>query len=84
MGNQTTDIVPSQLNILVTDKDKYGHDITEMSDFMDRYALSITENIKSGSQLIELKNIPFAETGILGSLAQISTALLTDDYILVT
>lgn len=83
MGNKTTDIVPSQLNILVTDKDKYGHDITEMSDFMDRYALSITENIKSGSKLIELKNIPFAETGILGSLAQISTALLTDDYILV-
>jgi len=57
-----------QLNILVTDEDKYGTDVARMSNFFDNYISELTSGLLDNSLIEIVKDIPVADIGIIGEV----------------
>lgn len=57
--------VKRPLVIFKTDADKYGRDITLMSDFFDGYVQQMALSIREQSNLEVIQDIPFASIGII-------------------
>lgn len=57
--------VKRPLVIFKTDADKYGRDITLMSDFFDGYIQQMALSIREQSNLEVIQDIPFASIGII-------------------
>lgn len=57
--------VKRPLVIFKTDADKYGRDITLMSDFFDGYVQQMALSIREQSNLEVIHDIPFASIGII-------------------
>lgn len=85
---EETDIVKTEKRPLVifkTDADKYGRDITLMSDFFDGYVQQMSLAIREQSELEVLRDIPVADLGIIndaihqaGVILKGNVALLPD------
>jgi len=57
-----------QLNILVTDEDKYGTDVARMSNFFDNYISELTSELLDNSLVVIEKDIPVADIGIISEV----------------
>ncbi len=72
--------VMPELQILVTDADKYGVDIAAMSDFFDGYIQQLTCDLRKNSFAVELANIPAADIGIINDVVHQMDVVLDADY----
>lgn len=84
VASQTADAVNppvvQDLQILITDADKYGTEIAAMSDFFDGYIQQLTCDLRKNSVLVELANIPAADLGIINDVVHHMDAVLGADY----
>lgn len=64
------------LVIFKTDADKYGRDITLMSDFFDGYVQQMTLSIREQSNLEVLQDIPVASIGIINDAIYQASVIL--------
>ncbi|MCI5547460.1 MAG: hypothetical protein MR399_10970 [Clostridiales bacterium] len=55
----------NELCILKTDKDKYGHDLSEMSDFLGGYIQQLSRNLTRNSEYEALHGNPMADFSML-------------------
>ena len=75
---ENTEIIETEKRPLVifkTDADKYGRDITVMSDFFDGYVQQMALSIREQSNLEVLQDIPVANFGINDVIHQASVIL---------
>lgn len=56
----------NELRILITDEDKFGHDISKMSNFFDGYINALSTQVKSASSL-ETINVQPSDMAIIGN-----------------
>ena len=56
------------LVIFKTEEDKYGRDITAMSDFFDGYIQQMSLSIKEQSNLSVVTELPVADLGIINEV----------------
>jgi len=68
MENEKYEIIPRELNILVTEEDKTGHDIEKMSDFYGNYIHQLTTQLAENAESEVVLNIPVAEMGIISEV----------------
>lgn len=54
-----------ELRIFVTDVDKYGADVTKMSNFFESYIKQLTCDLSTNTAFNVLENIPIADLGII-------------------
>lgn len=54
-----------ELRIFVTDVDKYGTDVTKMSNFFEFYIQQLTCELNTNTAVNVLENIPIADLGII-------------------
>lgn len=64
------------LVIFKTDADKYGRDITLMSDFFDGYVQQMALSIKDQSNLEAIQDIPVASIGIINDAIHQASVVL--------
>lgn len=74
--------VKSPLVIFKTDADKYGYDITLMSDFFDGYIRQMALSIREQSNLEVLQEIPFASIGIINDAIHQASVILNGNVTL--
>ena len=55
----------NELCILKTDKDKYGHNLSEMSDFLGGYIQQLSCNLTRNSEYEALRGNPMADCSLL-------------------
>ena len=68
-----------ELNILITEEDKHGLDISAMSDFFDGYIRELTDNISKEATFYISKDIPASDAGIIGEVIKGAKALIHDN-----
>ena len=66
----STEIVPTELHILVTSEDQIGSDITKMSNFFEEYVKQMTTSIQSNAVVDIVKDFPLVDIGVLGEVVQ--------------
>lgn len=75
-AKETVDSGTKGLKILVTDIDKYGSDITAMSNFFDGYILQLTQELSANSVTDVIANIPIADFSIINDVVQHADLLM--------
>lgn len=76
---ENTEIIETEKRPLVifkTDADKYGRDITVMSDFFDGYVQQMALSIREQSNLEVLQDIPVANFGIINDVIHQASVIL--------
>ena len=79
MRNET-EIVPTELHILVTSEDQIGSDITKMSNFFEEYVKQMTTSIQSNAVVDIVKDFPLVDIGVLGEVVQYAKAIVAGEY----
>lgn len=64
------------LNILVTEEDKHGMDISKMSNFFDGYVAQLSYSLREKGKLEVVPSVPLAELGILNDLVHHASAVM--------
>lgn len=78
--DESTAIVISDLNILVTEEDKLGTDIAAMSNFFDSYIGQLSCEIRSDGALEVLESIPAADIGLINDVVHHADAVMTGKF----
>ena len=81
--SQDTALVPSELHILETEADRYGYEITKMSDFMGLYVQQLTHSLAESSFVEEALRMPIANIGIINDAIRHATVISKDKISLV-
>lgn len=84
--DKDTDIIESEereLCILVSDNDKYGRDIALMSDFFEVYAQQLSNEIVENASFEVVRELPFADVGILSEVIDGTKKLMVGEYSLI-
>lgn len=68
------------LAILITEEDKTGRNIAEMSNFFDGYIQSLSTQIRATSKVEIIDNIPIADLGIINEVVTYAGALMQGKY----
>ena len=76
----STEIVPTELHILVTSEDQIGSDITKMSNFFEEYVKQMTTSIQSNAVVDIVKDFPLVDIGVLGEVVQYAKAIVAGEY----
>lgn len=84
----TTDTVPceivesekKELSILVTDEDKYGTDLTKMSNFFEVYIQQLSCELSTNTMVDILRNIPVADIGIINDVVRHAEVMMDGKY----
>lgn len=63
-------LVPSELNILITEADTNGHEISKMSDFMGLYAQQLIRSLTNSPFVEVVSNISVADISIINDVIQ--------------
>lgn len=69
-----------ELCILVTDEDKYGMDITKMSNFFEVYIQQLSCELRTNTMVDVLGNIPVADIGIINDVVQHVEVMMDGEY----
>ena len=69
-----------ELAILVTDADKYGTDITEMSNFFDIGIQRLACELSKNTELNVIQNIPIADFGIINDVITHVEVMMNGKY----
>lgn len=69
-----------ELRIFVTDVDKYGTDVTEMSNFFDSYIQQLTCVLSTNTAVNVIENIPIADLGIINEVVHHATVMMNGEY----
>lgn len=69
-----------ELSILVTYEDKYGMDITKMSNFFEVYIQQLSLELRTNTMIDVLSNIPVADIGIISDVVQHAEVMLNGKY----
>ena len=77
---ESTAVVIRDLNILITDEDRLGTDITAMSDFFDSYIGQLSCEIRSNGALEVLESIPVADIGLINDVVQHADAVMAGEF----
>lgn len=72
-----------ELCILITDEDKYGTDISAMSDFFEVYMQQLSHDLIENASFEVIRGIPFADLSILTDVIDGTKKLMTNEYSLV-
>ena len=83
MENIVVETPKHELNILVTDADKNGVDISKMSDFFGLYVQELSSDLTKEALWEQTKDIPIANLGILGEVLHYGKAVITSGVELV-
>ena len=81
--NQQGEIVDegaSEFAILVTDEDKYGRDITQMSDFFGLYIEQLSTELRSSVATDVIEEIPVAELQVINEVVHGAEVVLQGEY----
>ena len=65
-----------ELSILVTDEDKFGRDITKMSNFFEVYIQQLSNELSTSTMVDVLGNIPIADLGIINDVIQYAEVMM--------
>lgn len=65
-----------ELQILITDADKFGTEIAEMSDFFDGYIQQLSCDLRKNSIVVGLDNVPVADIGIINDVVHQMDAVI--------
>ena len=76
----STEVVPSDFCILVTQEDKFGTDISRMSNFFDGYIQQLSIEIKNNGALDVIADVPISDIGILGEVVQHAKAISAGEF----
>ncbi|MFZ2538504.1 MAG: hypothetical protein WAX04_06340 [Oscillospiraceae bacterium] len=82
-GTGPCEIVESEkkeLSILVTEEDKYGMDITKMSNFFEVYIQQLSCELSSNTMVDVLRNIPVADIGIINDVVRHAEVMMDGKY----
>ena len=71
------------LVIFKTDEDKYGRDITVMSDFFEDYVQQMSLSLREQSNLELISDFPVADFGILSDVVHHADVLLKGNVTLI-
>lgn len=63
--NELAETQENELRILITDADKYGTDITAMSDFFDIYIEQLSTELRTSTIHDTLMEIPITDLGVI-------------------
>lgn len=69
-----------ELSILVTDEDKYGTDITKMSNFFEVYIQQLSCELSTNTMVDILRNIPVADIGIINDVVRHAEVMMDGEY----
>ena len=69
-----------ELSILVTDEDKYGMDITKMSDFFEVYIQQLSCELSTNTMADVFRNIPVADIGIINDVVRHAEVMMGGEY----
>ena len=69
-----------ELRIFVTDVDKYGTDVTEMSNFFDSYIQQLTCVLSTNTAVNVIENIPIADLGIINEVVHHAAVMMNGEY----
>lgn len=69
-----------ELSILVTDADKYGTDIAEMSDFFDICIQQLSCELSTNNKLDVIVDIPIADLGIINDVVHHAEVMMKGEY----
>ena len=69
-----------ELSILVTDEDKFGRDITKMSNFFEVYIQQLSNELSTSTMVDVLGNIPIADLGIINDVVQYAEVMMDGEY----
>ena len=69
-----------ELSILVTDEDKFGRDITKMSNFFEVYIQQLSNELSTSAMVDVLGNIPIADIGIINDVVQHAEVIMDGEY----
>jgi hypothetical protein len=69
-----------ELNILVTDNDKTGTDIAEMSNFFDVYVQQLTSKLSTNTAIDIVENIPIANLRIISDVVNQAKVAMDGKY----
>lgn len=69
-----------ELSILVTDEDKYGMDITKMSNFFEVYIQQLTSELSTNTAVDVLRNFPVADIGIINDVVRHAEVMMDGKY----
>lgn len=72
-----------ELCILITDEDKYGTDISAMSDFFEVYMQQLSHDLIENAPFEVIREIPFADLSILTDVIDGTKKLMTNEYSLI-
>ena len=69
-----------ELNIFVTDVDKYGTDVTKMSNFFESYIQQLTCELSTNTAVNVIENIPIADIGIINEVVHHAAVMMNGEY----
>ncbi len=69
-----------ELCILVTDEDKFGTDITKMSNFFKVYIHQLSCQLSTNTTVDVLRNIPIADIGIINDVVRQAEVMMGGKY----
>lgn len=69
-----------ELSILITDEDKYGMDITKMSNFFEVYIQQLSYELSTNARVDILRNIPVGDIGIINDVIRHAEVILDGEY----
>ena len=70
----------NELSILATDEDKYGTDITKMSNFFEIYIQQLSCELSTNTLVDVLRNIPVADIGIINDVVRHAEVMMVGKY----
>lgn len=69
-----------ELSIFITDEDKYGMDITKMSNFFEVYIQQLSCELSINTMIDVLGNIPVADIGIINDVVRHAEVMMDGKY----
>lgn len=69
-----------ELGIFVTDVDKYGTDVTKMSNFFESYIQQLTCVLSTNNAVNVIENIPIADLGIINEVVHHAAVMMHGEY----
>ena len=69
-----------ELRIFVTDVDRYGIDVTEMSNFFEFYIQQLTCELSKNTVVNVVENIPIADIGIINEVVRHAAVMMNGEY----
>lgn len=80
MSGEIVESEKQELRIFVTDVDKYGTDVTKMSNFFEVYIQQLTSELSTYTAVDVIKNIPIADLGIINEVVHHVDVIMKGKY----